>query len=174
MRGFDYYTSTTFEFASDALDAAQNAVGGGGRYDQLAEDMGGPPTPGIGFGIGIERVLLALDEERGDVAEAAAPRLDAYIIDGVGDGSATVLVAELRADGLRADRAYGGRSWKAQMTMADRSSARFAVILGRREAEHDAVAVKDLQSGEQRELPRRELAGWLQAQIEDGHRGAPT
>jgi len=180
VRGFDYYTSTTFEFASDALDAAQNAVGGGGRYDQLAEDMGGPPTPGIGFGIGIERVLLALDEERGDVAEAAAPRLDAYIIDGVGDGSATVLVAELRADGLRADRAYGGRSWKAQMTMADRSGARFAVILGRREAEHDAVAVKDLQSGEQRELPRRELAGWLQAQVEDEHgtqqqrRGAPT
>jgi histidyl-tRNA synthetase len=60
------------------------------------------------------------------------------------------------------------------MTMADRSGARFAVILGKREAEHDAVAVKEMQSGEQRELPRRELAGWLQAQIEDGHRGAPT
>ena len=179
VRGFDYYTSTTFEFASDALDAAQNAVVGGGRYDQLAEDMGGPPTPGIGFGIGIERVLLALDEERGDLAEAAVPRLDAYVIDGVGDGSATVLVAELRADGLRADRAYGGRSWKAQMTMADRSGARFAVILGKREAAHDAVAVKDMQSGDQRELPRRELAGWLQSQVEDergprpGRRGAP-
>ena len=63
VRGFDYYTSTTFEFASDALDAAQNAVGGGGRYDQLAEEMGGPPTPGIGFGIGIERVLIACDAE---------------------------------------------------------------------------------------------------------------
>jgi histidyl-tRNA synthetase len=79
-----------------------------------------------------------------------------------------VLVAELRTDGLRADRAYGGRSTKAQFKLADRSGARFAVILGRREAEHDAVRVKDLQSGEERELPRRELAGWLQAQVEDG------
>ena len=172
VRGFDYYTSTTFEFASDALGAAQNAVGGGGRYDQLAEDMGGPPTPSIGFGIGIERVLIALDAE--GTGAPAESRLDAFVIDGVGDGSATVLVAELRADGLRADRAYGGRSWKAQMTMADRSGARFAVILGRQEAERDAVAVKDLESGEQRELPRRELAGWLQAQVEDrsGIRGA--
>ena len=69
VRGFDYYTSTTFEFASGALDAAQNAVGGGGRYDQLAEEMGGPPTPGIGFGIGIERVLIAL---RSRAARAAS------------------------------------------------------------------------------------------------------
>jgi histidyl-tRNA synthetase len=173
VRGFDYYTSTTFEFASDALDAAQNAVGGGGRYDQLAEDMGGPPTPSIGFGIGIERVLIARGAETEGVAADGVPRLDAYVIDGVNDGSATVLVAELRAGGLRADRAYGGRSWKAQMTMADRSGARFAVILGRREAEHDAVAVKDLRSGEQRELPRRELAGWLQAQVEDEHGSRP-
>src|SRR5262249_45700644 len=63
VRGFDYYTSTTFEFVSDAFDAAQNAVGGGGRYDQLAEEMGGSPTPGIGFGIGVERVLHACEAE---------------------------------------------------------------------------------------------------------------
>jgi histidyl-tRNA synthetase len=169
VRGFDYYTSTTFEFVNDALDAAQNAVGGGGRYDQLAEDMGGPPTPGIGFGIGIERVLIAMNAESASSATGVAPtapRLDAFVVDGVGDGSATVLVAELRAEGLCADRAYGGRSVKAQWKLADRSGAQFGVMLGRREAEHDAVAVKDLQSGEQRELPRRELAGWLQAQVE--------
>jgi histidyl-tRNA synthetase len=171
VRGFDYYTSTTFEFVSDALDAAQNAVGGGGRYDQLAEDMGGPPTPSIGFGIGIERVLIALDAE--EARPSRETRLDAFVVDGVGDGSATVLVAELRADGLRADRAYGGRSVKAQWKLADRSGARFGVMLGRREAEHDAVAVKDLESGEQRELPRRELAGWVQSQVEGEHgRGA--
>jgi histidyl-tRNA synthetase len=168
VRGFDYYTSTTFEFVSDALDAAQNAVGGGGRYDQLAEDMGGPPTPGIGFGIGIERMLIAADAERAARGENAvpAPSLDVFVVDGVNDGSATVLVAELRADGLRADRAYGGRSVKAQWKLADRSGARFGVMLGRREAEHDAVAVKDLESGDQREIPRRELAGWVRAQIE--------
>jgi histidyl-tRNA synthetase len=173
VRGFDYYTSTTFEFQSDALDAAQNAVGGGGRYDQLAEDMGGPPTPSIGFGIGIERMLIARDAELGDAAHGATPRLDAFVIDAVGDGSATVLVAELRADGLRADRAYGGRSVKAQFKLADRSEARFAVVLGRREAEHDAVRVKELESGAERELPRRELAGWLQSQVEDAHGSRP-
>jgi histidyl-tRNA synthetase len=168
VRGFDYYTSTTFEFVTDALDAAQDAVGGGGRYDQLAETMGGVPTPGIGFGIGIERLLLALDAEEHGEDPTARDRLDAFVVDGVGDGSATVLVAELREAGLRADRAYGGRSVKAQWKLADRSGARYGVMLGRREAEHDAVAVKDLRSetGEQRELPRRELAGWLQSQRE--------
>jgi histidyl-tRNA synthetase len=168
VRGFDYYTSTTFEFVTDALDAAQDAVGGGGRYDQLAETMGGVSTPGIGFGIGIERLLLALDAEEHGEDPTARNRLDAFVVDGVGDGSATVLVAELREAGLRADRAYGGRSVKAQWKLADRSGARYGVMLGRREAEHDAVAVKDLRSetGEQRELPRRELAGWLQSQRE--------
>ena len=173
VRGFDYYTATTFEFVSDALGAAQNAVGGGGRYDQLAEDMGGPPTPGIGFGIGVERVLIALEAEQAAgtavrAAGAGSGNLDAFVVDGVGDGSATVLVHELREAGLRADRAYGGRSVKAQWKLADRSGARYGVMLGRREAEHDAVAVKDLRSeaGDQRELPRRELAGWLRNQQE--------
>src|SRR5262249_23696800 len=130
----------------------------------------------IGFGIGIERVLIALEAEVPTDDTRRGSRLDAFVVDGVGDGSATVLVAELRADGLRADRAYGGRSWAAPIAMAAPSGARYAVILGRREAEHDAVGVKDLQSGEQRELPRREPAGWLQAQVEDrsGIRGEPT
>ncbi|MFA5882227.1 MAG: histidine--tRNA ligase [Acidimicrobiia bacterium] len=167
VRGFDYYTATTFEFVTDALDAAQNAVGGGGRYDQLAEDMGGPPTPSIGFGIGIERVLIAREAELGHVAPAR-PRLDAFVVDALGEGAATLLVAELREVGLAADRAYGGRSVKAQWKVADRSGARYAVMLGRREAEHDAVAVKDLRDpdGTQTEVPRREVAGWLQARRE--------
>lgn len=167
VRGFDYYTATTFEFVSDALDAAQNAVGGGGRYDQLAEDMGGPPTPGIGFGIGMERVLIACDAELGE-ARAARPRIDVFIVDALGDGAATMLVAELREEGLAADRAYGGRSFKAQMKLADRSGAQYVVMLGRREAEHDAVAVKDLRDpeGTQIEVLRRDVAGWLQARRE--------
>ena len=82
VRGFDYYTRTTFEFQSDALDAAQNALGGGGRYDGLAEEMGGPPTPGIGFGTGIERLVIALEA-------ASVPTtirgLDAFVINGLGD-----------------------------------------------------------------------------------------
>jgi histidyl-tRNA synthetase len=159
VRGFDYYTSTTFEFSSTALDAAQNAVGGGGRYDQLAEEMGGPPTPGIGFGIGIERVLIACDAE--EVLTGAGPALDAFIVDGIGDPSATVLVAELREAGLGADRAYGGRSVKAQWKLADRSGARYGVMLGPREAERGSVGVKDLGSGEQVEVPREQVAGWI-------------
>src|SRR3954470_15688642 len=81
VRGFDYYTSTVFEFTSDALDAAQNAVGGGGRYDQLAEELGGPPTAGIGFGIGIERVLIACDGEGVLLPEGVAPTSDVFVVD---------------------------------------------------------------------------------------------
>jgi histidyl-tRNA synthetase len=164
VRGFDYYTSTTFEFVSTALDAAQDAVGGGGRYDELAEEMGGPPTPGIGFGIGVERVLIACDAEQ--VLPPAAAPLDAFVVDGVGDASATALVAELREAGLRADRAYGGRSVKAQWKLADRSGARFGIMVGRAEAGRGTVGVKELTSGEQREVPREQVAGWLRARAE--------
>jgi histidyl-tRNA synthetase len=169
VRGFDYYTSTTFEFASSALDAAQNAVGGGGRYDQLAEEMAGPPTPGIGFGIGIERVLLACDAE-GAVA-GTGPPLDAFVIDTLGDTTATTLVAALRESGLRADRAYGGRSMKAQMKLADRSGAVYAVVVAPAEAERGCVAVKDLLAGGgQIEVPLEQVAGWVRERRE----GRPT
>lgn len=168
VRGFDYYTATTFEFTSDALDAAQNAIGGGGRYDQLAEEMGGPPTPGIGFGIGIERVLIACDAEH--VLPAAPRALDAFVIDALGEHDATqdatILVAELREAGLGADRAYGGRSVKAQWKLADRSGARFGVMLAPKEAERGAVAAKDLHTGDQLEVPREQIAGWLRTRSE--------
>ena len=169
VRGFDYYTSTTFEFASDALDAAQNGIGGGGRYGKLAESMGGTPTSGIGFGIGIERVLLSCDAE--DVSATAAPCVDAFVVNGLGEGGAqsiTLLATELREDGLRVERSYGDRSVKAQWKQADRSRAHFGVMLGRDEATRGAVAVKDLRSGEQVEVPRAQLAGWLQTRREQG------
>ena len=165
VRGFDYYTSTTFEFASDALDAAQNAVGGGGRYDSLAEEMGGPPTPGIGFGIGIERVLIACDAE--GVLEPERSVVDAFVVDGIGDGTASMIVAALRDSGLRADRAYGGRSVKAQWKLADRSGAAFGVMLGRAESERSAVAVKRLATGEQIEVPREQVAAWIRTRLEE-------
>jgi histidyl-tRNA synthetase len=168
VRGFDYYTATTFEFTSGALDAAQNAIGGGGRYDQLAEEMGGPPTPGIGFGIGIERVLIACDAEH--VFPAAPRRLDAFVIDALGEHDATqdatVLVAELREAGLGADRAYGGRSVKAQWKLADRSGARFGVMLAPKEGARGTVVAKDLHTGDQLEVPREQIAGWLRTRSE--------
>jgi histidyl-tRNA synthetase len=166
VRGFDYYTSTTFEFVSDAFDAAQNAIGGGGRYDELAEEMGGPPTAGIGFGVGIERVLHACDAERVP-GHAVRPRLDAFVVDGLGDGSAAVLVASMREAGLRADRAYGARSVKAQWKLADRSGAAYGVMIGRDESTRGAVGVKDLATGKQLEVPSEQVAGWIRARNEE-------
>src|SRR5262249_37930945 len=148
VRGLDYYTRTAFEFASDALDAAQNAIGGGGRYDRLAEEMGGPPTPGIGFGIGIERLLIAADAA--GVGPTHAARADVFVVDGMRDGSpeALVLVHQLRDAGWVTERA-GGRSFKGQMKSADASGAAFTIIVGQQEAERGAVAVRDMQSREQ-------------------------
>jgi histidyl-tRNA synthetase len=165
VRGFDYYTSTTFEFVSDALDAAQNAVGGGGRYDQLAEAMGGPPTPGIGFGMGIERLLIVADAE--GAVHPRATNLDAFVVDGLGGGrDSLVLTQELREAGLRVDRAYGGRSVKAQWKAADRAGAAFGVFLAPEEVSRGEVGVKDLRTGVQVDVPREQLAGWLQARRE--------
>lgn len=156
VRGFDYYTRTTFEFSSPSLDAAQDAIGGGGRYDGLAEEMGGPPTPGIGFGIGLERVMLASEPE------ATAPRLHAFIISALDDPwESSTLAATLRTAGIATDRAFGGRSVKAQWKLADRSGAEFAVMLGAQEQARGAVVVKHLATGEQREILTSELVAWI-------------
>jgi histidyl-tRNA synthetase len=171
VRGLDYYTRTTFEFASEALESAQNALGGGGRYDRLAEEMGGPPSPGIGFGIGIERVLIACDAER--VLPTPVPHLDAYVVDAVGPeaaGEVTALLAELRETGLSADRAYGGRSVKAQTKAADRAGARYMVLVGRAEMEKGAVAVRDMESGQQVEVARNRVVAWLHDHLGTTHR----
>jgi histidyl-tRNA synthetase len=165
VRGLDYYTSTTFEFSSQALDAAQNGIGGGGRYDGLVEQMGGKPTPGIGFGIGIERVLIACAAE--GVVPGAEPAADVFVVDGMDNANeVTLLVTELREDGMRAERAYGGRSFRKQLDAANKSGARYTVLIGRQEAEHEAVAVKDMQSGDQVEVPRQFVAGWLRERLE--------
>ena len=142
VRGLDYYTRTTFEFAGDALDGAQNAIGGGGRYDGLVEVLGGPPTPAIGFGTGIERILLAAD------AEGALPEPESatqvFVVDTAGGGHARRLVHELRERGIGAERAFDGRSMKSQFKAADRSGARLAVIVGPDEAAAGAVKIRPL------------------------------
>lgn len=144
VRGFDYYTRTTFEFSSAAIDAAQNAIGGGGRYDGLVELLGGPPTPGIGFGIGIERVLIACDGE--GVLAASPPAPDAFVVDVTGGAAARDLTAALRRAGLSADRAFDGRSMKAQMKLADRSGAVVAIIVGPREIAGGKVVVRPMRA----------------------------
>ena len=154
VRGFDYYTHTTFEFRSSSLESAQSTLLGGGRYDGLVEELGGPPTPGIGFGSGIERVLLACDAE-----EAFGPperRLDVFVVDVVDGTHARDLTAILRRAGLRADRAYDGRAMRAQMKAADRSGAALALIVGEQELADGVVAVRDL---------RAEMAGKEQVRV---------
>ena len=151
VRGLDYYTHTTFEFISHALDAAQSTIGGGGRYDGLVESLGGPPTPGIGFGSGIERVLLTCDAE--GVGTPALAMIDVYVLDTTGGEAARDLTVELRRAGVSADRAYDGRSMKSQMKSADRSGARFAVIIGSDELEAGTVTVRPLRE----DLPQRSV-----------------
>jgi histidyl-tRNA synthetase len=164
VRGLDYYTHTLFEFQSDALDAAQSTVIGGGRYDGLIEQLGGPPTPGIGFGSGIERMLLACDAE-GVFGEPESV-LDVFVVDAT-DGSAARDVAhELRTAGLRADRAFDGRSMKAQMKAAGRSGARVAVIVGEQEAADGTATVRDLRRAEQQVVTRAEVLGLVQKLME--------
>lgn len=166
VRGFDYYTRTTFEFAADALDAAQNGIGGGGRYDGLVELLGGDPTAGIGFGIGIERVLLACDAEQvNSTADAQAARpLHAYVIDTAGGESAVTLTAELRRAGLRVDRAFDARSMRSQIKSADRSGALVALVVGERELADGTVGLRPLRSDDaQRTVPRAAIVDELTA-----------
>jgi histidyl-tRNA synthetase len=147
VRGLDYYTHTLFEFQSDALGTAQSTILGGGRYDGLIEQLGGPATPGIGFGGGIERALLTCDAE--GTFPGPEHRLDAFVVDTTGGSAAVVLTHRLRAEGLLTDRAFDGRSMKAQMKAASRSGARFAVIVGEEELAAERVTLRDLETGEQ-------------------------
>jgi histidyl-tRNA synthetase len=159
VRGLDYYTRTTFEFASDSLDGSQNAIGGGGRYDRLVEDLGGPPTPGIGFALGVDRILLACDAEK--VFPATPLAVEVFVVDITDGVAATATCDELRRAGISADRSFGGRSMKAQMKVADRSGARYAAIIGADEAAARTISLRDLRGEDgqdrQREVPRDDL-----------------
>lgn len=155
VRGLDYYTRTTFELAAEALDSAQNAVGGGGRYDKLAEALGGPPTAGIGFGMGIERLLLACDAEA--VFPGPAPAVDVWVIDATGGTHALALTHELRAAGVSADRGFDGRSMKSQFKSADRSGARLALVVGDNEVASATVTLRDLRAGDQETVGRADV-----------------
>jgi histidyl-tRNA synthetase len=148
VRGLDYYTKTTFEFVHDGL-GAQSGIGGGGRYDGLMRQLGGQDLSGIGFGLGVDRTLLALRAEGKDVGQIA--RCDVF---GVPLGEQAklrlaVLAGQLRAAGVRVDLTYGDRGLKGAMRAADRSGARLALVAGDRDIEAGTVGVKDLTTGEQ-------------------------
>ncbi len=164
VRGLDYYTRTAFEFVSLVLSEAQATLFGGGRYDGLAETLGGPPVPGVGFGMGLERVLLACRDE--GVEPPSEPGVVAFVV-GVGDAgraAAAELLAELRAAGLPADAPYEERPLKAQLRMADRAGAAYAAIVGDREAAEGRVTLRRLADGAQEEVARADVVNWLRGE----------
>ena len=164
VRGFDYYNRTTFEFIADAFESAQNSIGGGGRYDQLAEELGGKPTSGIGFGSGIERILLARAAE-GVEAPMLKRTLDVFVVDTTGDPSVELLVEEFRRAGVASDRAYDQRSIKAQMKVADKSGARWAVLVGPEELAAGEVTMKDLRSQDPDQAQSRVARGEIVSRL---------
>jgi histidyl-tRNA synthetase len=149
VRGLDYYTKTTFEFVHDGL-GAQSGIGGGGRYDGLMRRLGGQDVSGIGFGLGVDRTLLALQAE-GKTAAGAELGVQVFGVP-LGEAAKLELVklaARLRAAGVRVDLAYGDRGLKGAMKAADRSGAKFALVAGDRDIEAGTIGVKDLSTGEQ-------------------------
>jgi histidyl-tRNA synthetase len=145
VRGLDYYTRTVFEFTSEVDKLALN---GGGRYDGLAELLGGPPTPGIGFGAGIERIIAELKKQGIRPPAEEHPRAFVVYFGKTMElkEAAVQLTAELRHAGIAAEMSYGDRSPKAQMKQANASGAAYAVIIGENELAHETVSVKDLQA----------------------------
>ena len=160
VRGLDYYTGTTFEFDHPAL-GAQSGIGGGGRYDGLMESLGGPELSGIGFGLGTDRTLLACQAEGLHPGDTRG--LDVFVVP-LGEAAreaASVLTGRLRAAGVRAGMAFGNRGLKGSMKAADRSGARWAIIVGDKELAEGTLQMKNLDSGAQTQVPAEEVIGQI-------------
>ncbi len=161
VRGLDYYTKTAFEIQYSPL-GAQSAVGGGGRYDGLVEELGGPSTPGVGFAMGLERILLALEKQNLLPESKEAVDVFAVIPDEGGVADAFRVVTALRAQGLVCDMNLVSRSMKAQMKQANREQARFALIFGEEERSRGAVTVRNMADSNQEEVCFGALESYFQ------------
>jgi histidyl-tRNA synthetase len=156
VRGLDYYTRTVFEFQSPEEGAAAT-VNGGGRYDDLAEAIGAPPTPGIGFGLGIERVVLLLESRGIQVPKEKGVEVYVAHAGERSEDEALCRTWQLRQAGIASVMAFGPRSLKAQMKAANNVGARFAAIVGDDELERGTVTVRDLQNHQQESVPAGDL-----------------
>lgn len=164
VRGLDYYTKTTFEFVHDGL-GAQSGIGGGGRYDGLMAELGGQPLSGIGFGLGVDRTMLALEAEGKSAGNPARCEVFGVPLGDAAQHRMVVLAAQLRSAGVRVDLAYGGRGVKGAMKAADRSGAKFTLVLGDRDLADSTIGLKDMATGEQRQVPLGEVVGVLRASL---------
>lgn len=161
VRGLDYYTKTTFEFVHDGL-GAQSGIGGGGRYDGLMAQLGGQNLSGIGYGLGVDRTVLAMEAE-GITVDSSIHRVDVY---GVALGAEakkkmTVLVNDLRLKGFTCDMSFGDRGLKGAMKGANRAGARYTLVLGEQELADGNVAVKDMEAGEQESVALGDVVSFL-------------
>ncbi len=172
VRGLDYYTRTTFEWQAEALDAAQDALGGGGRYDGLSELVGGPPAPGIGWALGLDRIVLAL-ERAGRLPEPPV-QLQAMVLPltPAARGTALVLVRDLRRAGVAADQPYAERSLRGHMKAAARTGARVVVLLGDDELAAGQASVRDMAAREQGRVPLEAVAARVAGIVAGGDPGA--
>ncbi|WKE50015.1 histidine--tRNA ligase [Corynebacterium tuberculostearicum] len=161
VRGLDYYTKTCFEFVHDGL-GAQSGIGGGGRYDGLMAQLGGQDLSGIGYGLGVDRALLALEAE-GITLDGVESRVDVFgvALGGAAKRTMTTLINDLRKAGISADMSFGDRGLKGAMKGADRAGARFALVLGEQELENGTVALKDLAAHEQHDVKVSDLVSVL-------------
>jgi histidyl-tRNA synthetase len=160
VRGLDYYTKTVFEIKAAGL-GSQDTICGGGRYDGLIEELGGRPTPGIGFGSGIERIALAMQQIGMPVPEEPAPGVMVAYLGETAKLAALRLVEELRAAGVGALLAFGDRSLKAQLKSADKAGVAYAVILGEEELKAGRALVREMAGSQQTEVPLEAVVGWL-------------
>ena len=165
VRGLDYYTKTTFEFVHDGL-GAQSGIGGGGRYDGLMRQLGGQDLSGIGFGLGVDRTLLALQAEGKDVGQTTRCDVFGAPLGEQAKLRLAVLAGQLRAAGVRVDLSYGDRGLKAAMRAADRSGARVALVAGDRDIDAGTIGVKDLTTGEQVEVATDSVVGEVLSRLD--------
>lgn len=162
VRGLDYYTRSTFEWVSSAIESDQaSTVNGGGRYDGLAEALGGQPTPGVGFAMGLDRVLLAIEAEGAPLPPTRLLRCFVVAIGPDAEVAGRRLIASLRDDGISASGSYEERPLKAQLKMADRAGAGFVAIVGEQELASGTVTLRRLVDGVQKSVPTTDVAGWL-------------
>ena len=151
VRGLDYYTKTAFEIISGGL-GAQNAIGGGGRYDDLVEELGGKPTPAVGFAAGIERMIITIDQQK--IEWPAEKRLDIFVanIDKKNNDTAFRLLQKIRNAGFSADMDYSEGSLKSQMRIANKIGARYTIIVGEEELSKNMVILRNMKTKEQKEV----------------------
>ncbi|HYE10454.1 MAG TPA: His/Gly/Thr/Pro-type tRNA ligase C-terminal domain-containing protein, partial [Patescibacteria group bacterium] len=166
VRGLDYYTKTAFEIVTDTI-GAQGTVCGGGRYDGLIEQIDGPSTPGVGFGMGIERLLIVL--ERAGIEIPTPPSMDLFIV-GLGDAGikeSIRMIHRLRDVNIKCDKDYMARSLKAQMKYANKMNAKFVTVIGEDEISNNKIKIKNMGNGFEEEIPLNHLLEYMQNKVQE-------